>query len=92
MGTSVGDPEPHPDPYVFGSPGSEFGSVSHKYGSSTGSGSETCHHPAKIVRKTLISSVLCLHPYQYVTDPSNDGDFQLQIPNPKLFREDLPLL
>ncbi len=32
------DPDPY-DPYVFGSLGSAFGSVSHKYGSGCGSGS-----------------------------------------------------
>jgi hypothetical protein len=50
-----------PDLYVFGPPGS--GSVSHKYGSS--SGSRSFHHQAKIVRKTLISSVLFL-PYDFL--------------------------
>ncbi len=39
----------------FGSPGS--GSTSQRYGSRSGS----FNHQAKIVRKTLISSVLCLH-------------------------------
>ncbi len=39
-----------PDPYVCGPPGSAFGSVSLKYGSGSGS--------AKLVRKTLISTVL----------------------------------
>jgi hypothetical protein len=42
------------DPFVFGPPGSASGSVSHKYGSGSGS----FHHQAKIVRKTLISTVL----------------------------------
>ncbi len=45
---SVGDP----DPNVFG----PSGSVSHKYGSGTGS----FHHQAKKVRKTLISTVTSL--------------------------------
>jgi hypothetical protein len=40
------------DPYVFCPPGS----VSHKYGSGSGS----FHHQAKIVRKTLISTGLGL--------------------------------
>ncbi len=40
----------------FGPPGSVSGSVSHKNGSGTGSGS--FHHQAKIVRKALISTVL----------------------------------
>ena len=48
--TSVGEP----NPCVFGPPGSATGSVSHKYGSDSGS----FHHQAKIVRKTLISTVL----------------------------------
>jgi hypothetical protein len=50
--TLVGDP----DPYVLRPPGSASGSV--KYGSVSGSGSGSFHHQAKIVRKTLISSVL----------------------------------
>jgi hypothetical protein len=44
------------DPYVFGPPGSA--SVSHKYGSDSGSGSGSFHHQAKEIRKTLISAVL----------------------------------
>jgi hypothetical protein len=50
--TSVADPDPDldlSDPYVFGPPGSGSGSLSQMYGS----GSE-----AKIVRKTLIPTVL----------------------------------
>ncbi len=47
-------PDPHPDPYIFGPPGSASGSVSHKYGSGSGS----FHHQTKIVRKTLISTIL----------------------------------
>ncbi len=47
--TSVGDPNPQ-DPYIFEPPGS----VSCKYGS----GSRSFHHQAKIVRNTLISTVL----------------------------------
>ncbi len=42
------------DLYVFGPAGSASGSVGHKYGSVSGS----FHHQAKIVRKTLISTVL----------------------------------
>jgi hypothetical protein len=38
-----------PDPYVLWPPGSAFGSVSHKYGSGSGS----FHHQAKIVKKPL---------------------------------------
>ncbi len=41
---------------LFGPSGSASGSVSHKYGSGSGS----YHHQAKIVRKTLISTVLWL--------------------------------
>ncbi len=53
---SVVDPDPYPDqdPYVFGPPGSASGSVSHKYGSSSGS----FHHQAKIIRKTWTSWLL----------------------------------
>jgi hypothetical protein len=40
------------DPDIFGPPGSASGSVSHKYGSGS------FHHQAKLVRKTLISTVL----------------------------------
>jgi hypothetical protein len=47
--TSVVDSE---DPYVFGPPGS----VSTRYGSSSGSGS--FYHQAKIVRKTSIPTVV----------------------------------
>jgi hypothetical protein len=42
------------DPYVFGSPGSGSGPISQRYGS----GSESYYHQAKIVRKTLIPTVL----------------------------------
>jgi hypothetical protein len=42
------------DPYVFGPPGYGSVSTSTRYGSGSGS----FHHQAKIVRKTLISSVL----------------------------------
>ncbi len=64
METSVGDP----DPYAFGPPGS----VSHKYESGSGSGS--FHHQAKIVRKTLISSVFATSLWSTGTDP------RIQIP------------
>jgi hypothetical protein len=50
---SVPDLDP-PDPHVFGPPGS--GSTSQMYGSGSGSGS--LYHHAKIVRKTLIPSIL----------------------------------
>ncbi len=51
------DPDPDlPDPHVFGLPGS--GSISQRYGSGAGSGS--FHHHAKIVRKTLIPTILWL--------------------------------
>jgi hypothetical protein len=45
-----------PDLYVFGPPGS--GSVSQRYGSGSDEGSESCYHQAKIVRETLIPTVL----------------------------------
>ncbi len=48
------DPNPDPDPHVFGPPGS--GSISKMYGSGSGSGSFYNH--AKIVRKTLIPTIL----------------------------------
>jgi hypothetical protein len=51
---SFADPQPVPDTFVFELFGSASGSVSHKYGSGTGS----FHHHTKIVRKTLISTVL----------------------------------
>jgi hypothetical protein len=44
------------DPYVFGPPGSGSGSVSRRYGSVSGSG--PFYPQAKIVRKTLIPTVL----------------------------------
>jgi hypothetical protein len=53
--TSVPDPDP-PDPHVFGPPGSGSRSTSQRYGSEFGSGSFYYH--AKIVRKTLIPSIL----------------------------------
>ena len=53
LATSVADPDPDPpDPRVVGPPGS--GSTSQRYGSGSGS---FCHH-AKIVRKTLIPTIL----------------------------------
>jgi hypothetical protein len=48
--SSVADPDPS-DPYVFGPPGSLSGSISQRYGSGS------FYHQAKIVRKTLISTV-----------------------------------
>jgi hypothetical protein len=47
-----------PDPYVFGPP--ESGSISTRYGSGSGSesGSGSFYNQAKIVRKTLIPTVL----------------------------------
>jgi hypothetical protein len=51
--TSVPDSDP-PDLHVFGPPGS--GSTSQRYGSGSGS----FYHQAKIVRKTLIPTVLRL--------------------------------
>jgi hypothetical protein len=60
--TSVADPDP--DPHVFGPPGSGSGSTSQRYGSGpgscSGSGSGSFYHHAKIVRKTLIPTILLL--------------------------------
>ncbi len=50
---SVAHPDPS-DPYVFGSPRSGAGSVSQRYGSGF------FYHQAKIIRKTLIPTVLWL--------------------------------
>ncbi len=55
--SSVADPDPNPDPdlpdrHVSGPPGSRSGSTSQKYGSGS------FYHRAKIVRKTLIFTVL----------------------------------
>ncbi len=49
--TSVADPDP-PDPHVFGPPGSGSGSIRQRYGSGS------FYYYAKIVRNTLISTVL----------------------------------
>jgi hypothetical protein len=57
VGPSVADPDPSPDPknpYVFGPSGSASGSISQRYGSESGS----FYHQAKLVRKTLIPTVL----------------------------------
>jgi hypothetical protein len=56
--TSVADPDP--DPHVFGPPGSGSGSTIQRYGSGSGScsGSGSFYHHAKIVRKTLIPTIL----------------------------------
>ncbi len=58
VGISV--PDPNQDPHVFGPPGSE--SISKRYGSrsGSGSGSGSFYHQAKILRKTLIPTVLWL--------------------------------
>jgi hypothetical protein len=51
--TNVTDPDPNPDPpdpHVFGPPGS--GSTSQRYGSGS------FYHHAKIVRKTLVPTIL----------------------------------
>jgi hypothetical protein len=51
----VPDPNPDPpDPHVFGPPGS----TGQRYGSGSGSRSGSFYHQAKIVRKTLIPTVL----------------------------------
>jgi hypothetical protein len=52
--SSVADP--NPDPHVFGPPGS--GSTSQRYGSGSSSGSGSFYYHAKIVRKTLIPTIL----------------------------------
>jgi hypothetical protein len=53
--TSVADSNPDPsDPYVFGPPGSGSGSICQRHGSGS------FYHQAKIVRKTLIPTVLLL--------------------------------
>ncbi len=51
-------PDPYPDPHVYGPPGSWSESISQGYGSGSGSGS--FHQQAKMVRKTLIPTVLWL--------------------------------
>jgi hypothetical protein len=54
---SVADPDlDPPDPHVFGPPGSGTGSTSQR----NGSGSGSFYHHAKIVRKILIPTILCL--------------------------------
>ncbi len=50
--TSVADPNLDPDPHVFGPPGSGSGFIRQRYGSGS------FYYYAKIVRKTLISTVL----------------------------------
>ncbi len=50
IGSSFPDPDPEPDLHVFGPPGS--GSIP------LTSGSRSFYHHAKIVRKTLIPSIL----------------------------------
>jgi hypothetical protein len=54
--TIVSTRDADPDPYVFGPRASATVSVNDKYGFGSGFGS--FHHQAKIVRKTLISTVL----------------------------------
>jgi hypothetical protein len=51
---SVADTDPHKDPDVLGPTGCASGSVVQNYGSGSGS----FQHQAKIVRKTLIPTVL----------------------------------
>ncbi len=61
LSSSVPDPNPDPpDPHVLGPPGS--GSTSQRYGSGScsGSGSGSFYHHSKIVRKTLIPTMLGL--------------------------------
>jgi hypothetical protein len=45
INTSVADPDPNPDPHVFGPPG--FGSISQRYGYGSGSGSGSFYHQKK---------------------------------------------
>ncbi len=52
QGDSVADPDPNPDPYVYRPPGSGSGSISQRYGSLS------FYYQEKIVRKTLIPTVL----------------------------------
>jgi hypothetical protein len=52
--SSVANPDP--DPHDFGPPGS--GSISQRYGFGSVSGSGSFYHHAKIVRKTLIPTIL----------------------------------
>jgi hypothetical protein len=59
--SSVPDPDPNPDPpdpHVFGPPGSGSTSQRYGFGSGSGSGSGSFYHHAKIVRKTLIPTIL----------------------------------
>ncbi len=60
LDSSVGDPD------VFGSPGSRSGSVSQRYGSGS-----FCHQ-AKIIRKTLIPTVLWLL-YDFLTYKNDEN-------------------
>ncbi len=55
MTGSDADPDPS-DPYVLGPPGSGSGSISQRHGSGSGS----FYHKGKIVRQTLIPTVLLL--------------------------------
>jgi hypothetical protein len=70
--SSYTDPDPIPDPsdpYVFGPFGS--GSISQRYGFGSGSGS--CYHQAKTVRKTLIPPVLLYFNFDFLS-LKNDGN------------------
>jgi hypothetical protein len=56
---SESEPDLDPsDSYDFGSPESGSGSISQRYGSGYGYGSGSFNHHIKIVRKTLIPTVL----------------------------------
>jgi hypothetical protein len=52
--------DPNPDPHVFGPPQSGSGYISQRYGSGPGSGSGTgsSYRHEKIVRNTLIPTIL----------------------------------
>ncbi len=69
--TSVADPDPNPDPYVFGPPGS--GSISQMYGSGS------FNHQAKIVRKTLISNIVTSQWLLSVKNDVNVPVFRIRI-------------
>ncbi len=73
--SSVADPEPNPGRYAFGPHGS--GSIS-TYEVRYGSGSRSFYDQAKIVRKTLIPTVLWL-PYDFLSLKNDVNDFEKQV-------------
>ncbi len=74
---SVADPDP--DPHVFGPHGSGY--ISQRYGSGSDSGSGSFYHHAKIVRKTLIPTILWLF-FDFL---SVKNDVNLPLKNNKAF-------